>query len=60
MYSTRVEWGSESSPKIYDGSMDLEAGTYYIRISKAWEHTGTYELKAEFSPANNNEIEEHF
>ena len=52
-----VRYGSESSPKIYEDSMDLEAGTYYIRVNKDGSSTGTYDLVTSFSAAGNNEME---
>ena len=52
-----IYYGSDESPKIYKGYMDLEAGTYYIKISKYSSYTGTYNIKALFSESNNNEIE---
>jgi len=42
----------------YNKGMDLEAGTYYIRIDQySSSYTGTYNLRAEFTAAENNEIE---
>ena len=49
--------GSDSSPYIHSDSMDLEAGTYYIRVHKRDSHTGIYNLTVSFTAANNNEIE---
>ena len=52
-----IEYGSESAPKVHTESMDLEAGTYYIRVHKSGENTGTYDLVLSFEVARNNEIE---
>ena len=49
--------GSESSPKIYEQYIDLEAGVYFIRIYKNAGRTGVYDVVARFDPAGNNETE---
>jgi hypothetical protein len=36
--------------------MDLEAGTYYIEIAATTSGTGVYNLRADFSPAGNNDV----
>jgi len=41
----------------YSEFMDLEAGTYYIQISRRARHTGTYTLTGVIISANNNEVE---
>jgi uncharacterized protein (TIGR02145 family) len=41
----------------YNEFMDLEAGTYYISIVKYNKNTGTYNLRGNFTVAENNEIE---
>jgi hypothetical protein len=38
----------------YNGSMDLEAGTYYFRVARRGNNTGTYFLTATFTAAKNN------
>jgi len=41
----------------YDQSMDLEAGSYFIEIVRRENNTGTYNLRGNYTPAGNNEIE---
>ena len=43
----------------YDKYMDLEAGTYYIKIEKNFDYTGTYYIKTTFTSAKNNDIKPH-
>lgn len=51
--------GSSVNPGKYYNSVDLEAGTYFIKIYDKYDsdNTGVYTLKTEFAPANNNEVE---
>ncbi|GHV72194.1 hypothetical protein FACS1894201_00100 [Bacteroidia bacterium] len=46
---------SGSYNSSYNTSMDLEAGTYYIKLNGSY--TGTYTLIGTFTAAENNEIE---
>jgi hypothetical protein len=41
----------------YNQEMDLEAGSYFIEIIKRGDATGTYNLRGNYTPAGNNEIE---
>ena len=52
-----IEYGSEAGPRVHEEWMDLEAGTYFIRVHKSGSHTGVYDLVLAFSPSRNNEIE---
>lgn len=56
-YTEHIYTGSPSNPKKWSGWEDLEAGTYYIKISKAYGNTGKYNLKVNYTAANNNEKE---
>ena len=53
---------SVTNPKTGSGNIVLEAGTYVIKVASGIyffndDYTGTYRLRATFTPANNNEIE---
>jgi len=48
---------SGRSYSSYSNYMDLEAGTYYIGIEKYSDYTGTYNLSANLTTAENNEVE---
>ncbi|MEK5338531.1 Ig-like domain-containing protein [Weizmannia sp. FSL W8-1119] len=57
-------WGDEDiygessqTPKQWSKSVDLEAGTYYIKISNSSGYTGKYNLYVNYTPAGNNEVE---
>ncbi len=52
-----IYYGSEQTPKTLSTSADLEAGTYYLKVWKYGSNTGTYTLTANFTVANNNDIE---
>lgn len=55
-----VAWGSPERPAVHTQEIDLEAGTYYILVSKPIgfaDNTGTYDLVVNFTPANSNEAE---
>lgn len=56
----RIEYfdisGSDSSPKTVEKIKDVLPGTYYVQAEE-WNGVGTYRIKAEFTPANNNEVE---
>jgi len=57
-YNTTETLINSSNPVgSYSSSMDLEAGTYYIRITPYGSRTGKYELRGDFVAAGNNEIE---
>lgn len=51
--------GSEQNPGKYYNNVDLEAGTYYVKVYDNYDSddTGKYILKATFVAANNIEIE---
>ncbi|MED4535620.1 Ig-like domain-containing protein, partial [Heyndrickxia coagulans] len=49
--------GSSQTPKQWSKSVDLEAGTYYIKISNSSGYTGKYNLYVNYTPAGNNEVE---
>ncbi|MBP0725151.1 PPC domain-containing protein [Bacillus sp. RG28] len=49
--------GSTVNPKKWSSSEDLEAGTYYIRMSQYSDYTGKYEIQVNYQAANNNEQE---
>lgn len=48
--------GSESSPKTIEKINDVLPGTYYVQVEE-WNGIGNYRIKAEFTPAKNNEAE---
>ncbi|WP_170308055.1 Ig-like domain-containing protein [Paenibacillus dakarensis] len=50
-------FGSEAEPKKWDTWLDLEAGTYYIKVKQYRDHTGTYSLKLTHTAANNQDNE---
>lgn len=52
-----VYYGSSATPKQWIDNVDLEAGTYYIRVYQFGENTGTYNLTTQFNPIGNNELE---
>lgn len=52
-----ISSGSSTNPKQWFGSEYLEAGTYYIKVSQYYDYTGTYNLKVNYEPTNNNELE---
>ncbi|WP_207369473.1 Ig-like domain-containing protein [Heyndrickxia coagulans] len=56
-YSRDIYDGSASTPKQWSDQADLEAGTYYIKISQADDYTGKYDLKVGFNTAGSNEKE---
>jgi cell wall-associated protease len=56
-YTEHIYTGSPSNPKKWTGWEDLEAGTYYIKISKAYGNTGKYNLKVNYTIGYNNEKE---
>ncbi|MDN4606156.1 S-layer homology domain-containing protein [Sporosarcina highlanderae] len=48
----------EGLPLLRNFHMDLEAGTYYLRVrGSVYFYPGIYELDVSFHPANNEEIE---
>ncbi|MED4963764.1 Ig-like domain-containing protein [Heyndrickxia coagulans] len=50
--------GSSQTPEQWSKSVDLEAGTYYIKISNYYSgDTGKYNLYVNYTPAGNNESE---
>lgn len=54
--------GSSKSPAKYTNWVDLEPGKYYVEIFNKYdwdENIGNYTLKATFTAANNNEVEEN-
>ncbi|MHC1685881.1 MAG: fibronectin type III domain-containing protein [Clostridiaceae bacterium] len=55
--SKDLYYGSEQSPKSWSSSVNLEKGTYYLKVNKYSSYTGTYTLKVKtFSnvPFNSN------
>lgn len=50
-------YGSTKEPKKWSGSLDLEAGTYYVKVKKYGSHTGKYTLKANVKGFNGNDAE---
>lgn len=50
-------YGSESEPKKWDEWLDLEAGTYYIKVKQYGSNTGSYSLELTHTPAGNNDME---
>ncbi|MEK3779308.1 Ig-like domain-containing protein [Paenibacillus sp. FSL R5-0810] len=50
-------YGSESEPKKWDTWLDLEAGTYFIKVKQYGKNTGAYSLKLTHTPANGQDIE---
>ncbi|WP_422658783.1 Ig-like domain-containing protein [Paenibacillus sp. EC2-1] len=50
-------YGSTQEPKKWNDSLDLEAGTYYIKVKKYGSYTGKYTLKANFKSSNGNDSE---
>lgn len=55
--SKEISYGNEQSPKEWKDSADLEAGTYYIKLVKYGLYLGKYNLLANFTPANTNDLE---
>lgn len=58
--SNRVGYSSSTSPVTSSFKLAFEPGTYVIRIDAnlGWtSYTGDYRVKASFTPANNNDIE---
>lgn len=55
----RVSDSSSTSPVTSSFKLALEPGTYVIRVDVniGWTNTGDYRVKASFTPANNNDIE---
>jgi hypothetical protein len=49
--------GSDTNPKSNDINLNLEKGTYYLKIKKAYSSTGLYNIKASFTAANNSDVE---
>ena len=49
--------GSEGSPLTWSKSADLEAGTYYFKVWKYSSYTGKYDLKVDYTAANNDDLE---
>ena len=47
--------GTETSPKIQNITIDLEKGTYYLKIKKSSKCTGVYKIKGSFKAANNSD-----
>lgn len=59
-YGYKDNYGSATSPDTDYESHYMEAGTYCLKISRAYTEvnwTGDYRLKVEYSPAGNNEKE---
>lgn len=54
---SEVYGASETNPLKWVEGLDLEAGIYFIKVDRYRDHTGTYELKANFAAANNSEKE---
>lgn len=53
-----TKYGDGSSATRYTPSVNLEAGTYFIKISTNADYkTGEYDLLATFKPINNQELE---
>lgn len=56
--SSIVNNTSETNPKTQDMAVDLQKGTYQVRVAgHAGDCTGTYRLKASFEPIGSNEVE---
>lgn len=51
-----ISGGREDNPTIYKKSLDLDAGTYYIKMSKSYG-TGSYTLKVDYKEVKNDSIE---
>ncbi|PTY79407.1 hypothetical protein B5V89_05415 [Heyndrickxia sporothermodurans] len=54
--------GSSESPAKYTNWVDLEPGKYFVEIYNKYdwdENIGNYTLKATFTAANNNEVEQN-
>lgn len=52
-----ISGGSVGNPEAANKSIDLEPGTYYIKMCRLLDYTGKYTLKADFKAANNNDVE---
>ncbi len=52
-----IYYGSPSTPKQWSDYVDLEPGTYFIKIYQYDDYTGTYNLNVHYDTANNNEVE---
>ncbi len=56
-YDRRNISGSDTSPGTNQYSIDLEAGSYNLKLCGAYGGASKYRVKASFVPANNNEKE---
>lgn len=56
-WSHEVYTSSDINPKTHSDGRWLEAGAYIVRVEGYGNHTGTYKVKAKFTPAKNNEKE---
>jgi len=50
-------YGSEAEPEKWDTWLDLEAGTYFIKVKQYSDNTGAYSLKLTHTPANTQDME---
>jgi hypothetical protein len=59
VWNDSILYGEEYNPQKLSRQVDLEAGTYFIKINKGnWgDTTGTYTLGTVFQAAENNEVE---
>ncbi|WP_409296752.1 DVUA0089 family protein [Peribacillus sp. SCS-26] len=58
VWSTQnIYTGKPENPKKWTGSEDLEAGTYYIKLSQYSDYSGSYSIKINYQAAGNNELE---
>lgn len=57
-YSNWIYNGRPENPTSWSGSMNLEAGVYYLFVAGSKDsEAGDYHLNVNFKPANNNETE---
>jgi cell wall-associated protease len=59
IWDSSVLYGEKNNPKKWSNQVDLEAGTYFVKINKgSWGNTTvTYQLDTVFQAAENNEVE---
>lgn len=52
---SNVWYGTLTEPKRFVKTVDLEAGTYFIRLKNLDHYTGKYQLKLNYQAANNQD-----